>query len=1121
MASFRMSTYLSQRALPLSNVNPLSLLASHNDIKTFGQITDAMLDEVYCSFDKTINRQLFWRLIRQLAFYGVVFEGKLQRHNVIHDFEGQMYIWISHKYRDEHILNTTRESQQARFELGVMTYGDIVGIPYASLRAMGQSELVFHFLSFEGFSNVSLAQFSEGEAEEPVSRIIRVADTQLTISPETMHAPIKLEDLPGCQNVIRHLHKRGYQNWGQLPADLDSLLYSFGGVGPKVVAKFAKNLDTYMNQNKTAIMRGGAYEGMAIPEALMRLPLHADLFPDTNIVLVRLHSEGKYTWADLPLQDLTSYLHAIKGVGVRHVSKFVSRLKEWTNLFAGVESLSGLLFLEGSFARVSTQYLSIPLRYFFPESLCGDGLDSVLIASPDTSADQLPVTLSDLRIQNVSQRTIRSLFDFLSKLSKHQEITENFASLVAECESLVNTPVDYNEDSYAYILKLRAGLSSQGQKSTFQNMAEHLGVTRAWACQLYNKALAELACRHALVCGLLAYDLHKTRFELLSYLNLVDIQLGGCVLLVSEILELYGVYVDPDTGIATSLTQHGTDQLLSDFRDYLEEHCQDCILTVQGLQAEASAFVDLRRLGSAAIPVLIGLAEKHVLFRLTNGEMVIAGSKTKLALKVFRETIADANGVALYKNFQAIKHRLDVVAPDAFPNEHAYVSALLRNPDILLWGWGVYTTRDRITASPDDIAPIAEWIITQFRKGVPQLSSRAAYLEFRESLYSAGVTNEHALYSCLRLFYSDRFFLPKCPRVYPITQSSIQSYGEILSAHLDRHGPLPLVTLQEEFLHVRGWKDSQLTQTLSRTPRIIRVDKGVYGLIDEYQHLEPKVLDLSVALMSKLKATGDDISIRALFSEKKATCLRLGIHNEYLLYGLMSDFCNDRFTFRRFPHVGLVGGEADAGQSHRGILNRYLASLGTSVFKEQLTREFVQKRGWTAVALDNALAQNDVLLLERGATPEYVHRAVVDWTDEKEVALEDWVVDVLGELRSRETPLGLVRRDILTTEKLPPLSGGIPWTEDILKCFLSDLDFILLLGVRQSVIIDYPNILGIEDDEGVIAYILNKYFGGAAKKTLLDKKLDELDFRPRRSHLGQGLVYEQGDEILVTTLRGE
>ncbi|TYB31285.1 MAG: hypothetical protein FXF47_04960 [Candidatus Mcinerneyibacterium aminivorans] len=88
---------LKKKKLPLENNNPLYKLSEFYDLTTFGDLDKNILKEVYEN-----NVKLFWNIIKQLAFYGIIFNNKAAKYNIIKNAH-YAFLDIDPKYFDEKI----------------------------------------------------------------------------------------------------------------------------------------------------------------------------------------------------------------------------------------------------------------------------------------------------------------------------------------------------------------------------------------------------------------------------------------------------------------------------------------------------------------------------------------------------------------------------------------------------------------------------------------------------------------------------------------------------------------------------------------------------------------------------------------------------------------------------------------------------------------------------------------------------------------------------------------------------------------------------------------------------------------------------------------------------------
>ena len=150
-----------------------------------------------------------------------------------------------------------------------------------------------------------------------------------------------------------------------------------------------------------------------------------------------------------------------------------------------------------------------------------------------------------------------------------------------------------------------------------------------------------------------------------------------------------------------------------------------------------------------------------------------------------------------------------------------------RSHNLLLWGWGVYIHRSNININMSALSKIKGWLNEKFDTGQPSVSIWGALKQFRNECKRCGIYNEHALYTCMKMEYSNEFYFSKDPYVYPVKKrnSSRVTKVELIEKYLKtRKG----VVTDKEIAENIGLKQYQIEQISS--------DKIIHCGLGRYMH---------------------------------------------------------------------------------------------------------------------------------------------------------------------------------------------------------------------------------------------------------------------------------------------
>ncbi len=977
-----------------------------------------------------------------------------------------------------------------------------------------------------------------------------VLDRELVLPATAQEVQISPEDLPNCPALARKLNEAGYTTWGSLPYELDDLLLGFKGVGKShlkkfsdsltvIAAKLSKDVEAGEEAALSQLMKTAYWQSVHV-SVLREVPVSSDTFSEFPHMVEKLWAAGFENLGDFTrVPDVETFLQGLEEDVPHEAGRFARVLDSRLDALKRVRSAKTLWYRD-DFVVLADWIQHVPLNALNDDKLTMlRGLAQKLSNAGYETLGDLPASLS-LAVEDneeTSSEEVTFLFDLIALHSSR--VGKGLGSFVldplveyAVAIARSEVPEEYKEHIHWKrgwdLLQTRLDHQERGDKLTLAQMGEILGVTRERARQVQSETLKALARPYAPVLAEVHALLQEPGYQF-SPLRFFVSQTGGGArteLVLNYLLGTQKIHLNHRYGILSTFTTRERQRLLDRLEEQIRDRFEGEIFTEEELAGLVDGFVEEEKLSAGAKSYLSRYATNEVLTILHDGRMGYRLTKERLAAHVLKEYCRrHPEGAALPRDAALFRQELDRIEPNVFANDRNFVATVQRSEKAVLWGRGTYTHLDVISVSPSDIEMVVRWIEQRFQWDVPHLSSRAAFFEFRSELEEAGVPNDYALYSCLRLFYPERFFLAEYPKIFPIWQTRNLSNSDLLKDHLRREGDQSFADLQAEFMDNRGWHLFQLSNTLMNTKSVVRVDRATYGLLGKHQTRGKKALSqLADYLESLLSDEVDSVSIKLLLDKRKATCVRLGIDNEYLLYSLMSVRFDGRFLFPQFPHVVKHSVVPETGVSNRGFVENFVREVGEPVLKEELQREFVGRRGWGERELNNsllALTRGDqVLQLRGGPAAEFVHREVVGWDEDKQERFEAWVQDVAEDLNRREFPFGNVRRALLDQSRLPELRG-VRWTEDLLKTKLEKLETVLLLGSRRSIFVTYPNAAGVEDEEDFIAYVVTTEFGGATKIQALQDRLSELD--PEISQLKRlgskgdsDLPYHViGDEILL------
>ncbi|MBP2653682.1 MAG: hsdR [Firmicutes bacterium] len=1112
--------HLLERKLPHFPNNHLCVLGKKYGLKYFGEINHQVLKK--CYFDDII---LFMKVIHQLAFYGVILQGNLHKYSILQSEEDSFYLWKD--LVEEQVFNPDLPSHilQKVKEFGILYEKDAIGLPLLSFVRIETDFAFEKVLAANGFVFIPYDQLVEnlGKETQPIADMMtgEFVDDQLTIGAEDF---IKRPPMPNRLKSI------GYNAWSQVLDDLKELSRRLSGDGSERIDEFCRTLNLLKDQIESSgqtdkeavdtylkIQLGRTV--LDIPPALKDKPLSSVDFPMCPQVPIKINLMGYTKWGELPY-ELNELLKNITGVGPKTIRKFITRVNE---LFEECRSLEA----EDSGIKLSLGKLQISI----PKDNINDALAEImeggLLTAPFVdslytrgfrSVSDLPRSLDKLATE-LTNFEVFQLFDSLCQVySPDLAFNSRLQQIVFLVLGILRNDRVNKTSRAIVILEKKFSMISENRGHSLKDVSNALGITRERVRQIitrfWHKELQKQPNLMESVVddinrlgGLVPNSALMPEFDALSQFEQFA---------VGEVFAIFDLLLTDKRGFLTSFTKREYENILKeleiDLRD-AERVPMDLALVERIVQD----FIVKQGLYPLCQASFLQIVLTDMLLPWQDGYILKKFPKSDKILCVLKEY---TQGLAIHKDFDSFFERLNELFPGQFNKNDRYIySAIASSSKAYLWGWGVYIHRDNTNVTKDDLEEVVAWISSQFQSGVEKLSVYAPYNEFRTIMIEKGIPNEHALYSCLRYFYSEEFSMPKSPYLYPSYVEGHLQNADVLEEYIRSAGKnVAFTELKDEFTNRRGWKEYTLNQAIALSSQTIRTARGEYGLLDWYPLATPENLEpLAQYLESLLSHDVQQINIRLIFIHKQVTCNQLRIGSDIALYSLMEHAFVDRFAFPQYPHVQVKSLDVSLETSNVKQLDDYMRKINNSIFRSELRKEFIEGRAWTDKAIENALRANpDIFILKRGAPTEYVHRDVIGWNKDKQSQLEEWVQTSLERFRNGPVSYGNVLRDLFKPQYFPQLEAGIPWTDDLLKELLKGCSFIEFIGTSKAIFVPVPNNCNIYDDKGFMEFILKNEFQGNANIFQFKERLAELSFSHNGEFPRSGKVDDQELPYLIS-----
>jgi Domain of unknown function (DUF4145)/Sigma-70, region 4 len=321
--------------LNLYSNTQLSHFADIFGIKYFCEITDDHLRQYYQQ-----HQESFYRLLIQLSFVGVKFSGDLQKLANIEINEDLGFVEV------KDLTNTVElkeifppHIQNILYRFGIKNVQQLNGVPISMLKWIFDNlfdevlSILKKYAEKKLENEQVLTVSSEKETIEP--KRISLKNEFIIIPTERLMDPIKPEDFPGCNTLVRGLLNNHVKQLKDLPNRLDELHLNLKHVGPGAVKKFWNHLVNRINispisATQTEQVKQGEqilFDGeiLDIPAFVRSKPIDKDWFVSVDSLLNSMEEQKIQTYEQIPAQ--LDELLSIQGVGRSKVKKFFHQLK--------------------------------------------------------------------------------------------------------------------------------------------------------------------------------------------------------------------------------------------------------------------------------------------------------------------------------------------------------------------------------------------------------------------------------------------------------------------------------------------------------------------------------------------------------------------------------------------------------------------------------------------------------------------------------------------------------------------------------------------------------------------------------------------------------------------------
>jgi hypothetical protein len=1122
--------WLSFRPFSDNDCQLIKALANSFGYKYFGDIKYSDLQQ-YGSSHKEL--QSFYRLIRVLGLYGVVFKGNAARYSS-HLFETPSLLSFNNKKcLCVYELGLSKNISVFLTNLGLETGYHLHGIRLdtLSLQISIDYESIFRLFEERNFAIItSEADISSFYTEEPLVEV----SVQLDLGVKSaIFDPISLES----EDALSLFSEQGELTLNALDLNVRAknvLLRNNVTTLQRLLELSEEDLRNFKHCGKDTVS--------CITNALSAYDLSLKRF--SAPILHTRAGDLRLIGVDKELCDLLS------NAGIDTLDSLFQH---------SYNSISTLLdSQEAVISRIKNYFLNLGFNVFPVNAGEADNLIEIICKQPSLEAlgskileeewsQRTTAALKRLNFKFIWQFYLRSpreilaitsilIYDEISRKLKQKQLPslgyKLDASLLLKVtvRSFLTLPtclekhLDAILKNERYVEIFRRRVLNLDSQQTLENIGQELGVTRERVRQIQAKAeirvldwckreiqdvIAEIT--RNLNASNTAYPFDQPENFSLEYRGLLEKLVDGSFIIdwKSNILWPSGLNVGNNgEEVYTKIVDY--------IRDRLPEQCQEVSYDkIYDLCSDALAELSLLSIHSyEAIPkrITAQIIKDHFketgdgTFRLDDYSIA------ELAIYTFGQVFP--NGIAIYKDGSILWEKMCEALPELRQRGgNRYIAQLcLRYPKkILLWGKGFYIHIDRVNLDWEIIDDVIEQCILHFDQGIPELKVNLLFQQNAEILQIAGVPNSHALYSLFRLKENPRVIAVEWPRLFDaqVGRDSRQLL-EILEDYIKcNKQAISKADLIGYFCTSCGWKPYELEQTLVRASQIIPWSKGKYLHRENLVLNKEKLLELSDTIATEILNSDSPIHIQAIKNKHCvlwAECCAPELPLRAMVK-LLSEIQDQKFKIEGKTHITTHDYSSNVAVPRQ--IRDWAYNYGDYVTKNQLVNEFTVNRGYPLGTILFSLPKTGLLEYTES---DLVHPDLIGLNEHFLNTIIQIVRNANSESESQNIPhtrLSWILENF--GEQLPALKNNIVWTSALLGSLIEKAEIGLVLS---NVFVINNNPFDIEDLDDLIAYILVKNFPDTrCSLRELEKLLQAEEVLPLNSSLPKNEVFFDGSSV--------
>jgi hypothetical protein len=414
-------------------------------------------------------------------------------------------------------------------------------------------------------------------------------------------------------------------------------------------------------------------------------------------------------------------------------------------------------------------------------------------------------------------------------------------------------------------------------------------------------------------------------------------------------------------------------------------------------------------------------------------------------------------------------------------DENTIHKSLISAPGCVLWGHNEFAHSSLANCSDDTLDTISSILSEKLTK-VPFVSLKIIYDEFADIFEKEKIPNKYALGSVISLKLP-KYYIERCRYVYnkkPKDSTSIENIIEkwVLSAAK----PVKRCDL-------KNYLDSKIVITkelmslyIGNIRAVISNASGDLIHIDNINLKKDNILELQEYISKELKLY-DQIGVYKVFDEYQNYLAQYQISDSKMLYGVLKNYCSDKFSFPSFPNISSV--KRKKAMKLNKILSKFILERGTIVLKTDCD-EYFKQMGYINLQIKSRITREPSIF--DYTIDSVVHKNTINWTESKVTNLLKLLTNEYSEAVSSGALFGDLEKFFVKYKKhLPILDNNIMWTERLLRSIIYHMPEVLILGnAKRAYIIkkiSANNFLSLED---LVYYVVKNYFDGKCSKEVLN-----------------------------------